>query len=91
MNVGMLWFDNDRKRELNERVTRAAMYYQQKYGQKPTLCYVHPSMLPEKTGTENGQKYKAGEIEIRGAPVVLPNHFWIGLNGVEKESGNGLN
>ncbi|HSO27744.1 MAG TPA: hypothetical protein VLS48_06710 [Anaerolineales bacterium] len=78
MKVGMLWFDNDQKRGLNERVLRAALYYQQKYGQKPNLCFVHPSMLPEAPEAADDHKYQAGEVEVRSAPVVLPNYFWIG-------------
>lgn len=81
MNVGMLWFDNDVKTGVPERVTRAARYYQKKYGQKPTLCFVHPSMLPE------GKSLSSGNVEVRSMASLLPNHFWIGVN--VKENGNG--
>ena len=46
MNVGMLWFDNDGKATLDAKIERAAVYYRSKYGKKPTLCFVHPSMIP---------------------------------------------
>ena len=73
MNIGMLWFDNDPKVDLSSKITRAADYYQKKYGQVPDLCYVHPSMLKEST-------LKPGKIEIRSNRSVLPNHFWIGTH-----------
>ena len=47
MRVGMLWFDDDDRRSVEEKVHRAAGYYQDKYGKMPTLCFVHPSMLDE--------------------------------------------
>ena len=80
MRTGMLWFDNDPKTDLPAKVTRAAAYYQKKYGCCPNLCFVHPSMLqPEST--------KTGEIELRPSRQVLPNHFWLGINeGVAVES-----
>ncbi len=79
MDSGMLWFDNNKQRDLTAKVSRAAEYYRKKYGQPPTLCFVHPSMVP------NGdQKTAAGKIEIRIASSVLPNHFWIGVNGVKE-------
>ena len=46
MNVGMLWFDNDPRVNLETKLERAAAYYRTKYGRTPTLCFVHPSMIP---------------------------------------------
>jgi len=88
MNIGMLWFDNDTKAGLAARVERAARYYQKKYGIKPTLCFVHPSMLAapgeakESTNAEAaGEKVvQAAGLEIRSNRSVLPNHLWIGVN-----------
>ena len=76
MNIGMLWFDNDPKAELVTKIERAASYYQSKYGQSPTLCFVHPSMLP-------AAPQKAGAIEVRSNKSVLPNHFWIGISAAQ--------
>ncbi len=83
MNVGMLWFDNDPKAALATKVERAATYYRTKYGRTPTLCFVHPTTLsaaglPEE---RDGKGYLAAGIEVRSHRSVLPNHFWIGVNG----------
>jgi hypothetical protein len=74
MNIGMLWFDNDPKADLTIKISRAAVYYRSKYGQTPTICFVHPSMIAS-------NPVKAGGIEVRTSRSVLPNHFWIGING----------
>ena len=71
MNVGMLWLDDDAKRPLEEKVTRAVEYYEQKYGQLPELCLVNPAMLT--------QKREMGPIEIRPLRTVLLHHFWLGM------------
>jgi hypothetical protein len=86
MNIGMLWFDNDPKTELASKVERAASYYQKKYGDTPTVCFVHPSMLPNGNGnaskSSDSQKgLTTAGVEVRGNQTVLPNHFWIGVNG----------
>ncbi|HEX7976575.1 MAG TPA: hypothetical protein VF498_19345 [Anaerolineales bacterium] len=83
MNIGMLWFDNDPKAELNTKIERAAAYYRNKYGRTPTLCFVHPSMLPVVEGEAKPEPkpVKSGELEVRPTRSVLPNHFWIGVNG----------
>ena len=72
MNIGMLWFDNDAKADLTVKIRRASEYYQAKYGRKPNLCFVHPTMV-NNPGQENG-------VEIRTTRSVLPNHFWLGVN-----------
>jgi hypothetical protein len=82
MNIGMLWFDNDTKVDFFTRVERAALYYRQKYGKTPTVCYVHPSMIPQHGGAATPIPVKSGNIEVRENQSVLPNHFWIGVNGV---------
>ncbi len=80
MNIGMLWFDNDKTTDLVRKVKRAAVYYQKKYGTTPNLCFVHPSMLPASDAEE--KKMKAGKVEVRSTASVLPNHFWIGISAV---------
>jgi len=91
MNIGMLWFDNDPRINLDGKIERAVAYYREKYGRNPTLCFVHPSMLkngknqdqtPQEASSE--KNYAACGIEIRFTPSVLPNHFWIGVNGAAR-------
>ena len=72
MQTGMLWFDNDPKTTLNNKIERAADYYRQKYGKTPNLCLVHPSMIAETQ--ETSQK-----ITVRSYRPVLPGHLWIGI------------
>lgn len=81
MNVGMLWYDNDQKSEFNMKIQRAASYYQNKYGATPNVCFVHPCMLQNTNLTTNETVIKSGGIIIQTSNSVLPNHFWIGVNG----------
>ncbi len=95
MNIGMLWFDNDSKSDIGVKIERAAHYYRSKYGKTPTLCFVHPSMLPapavkagDNLAEKDAEKLPARKpsvtsagIEVRPNRAVLPNHFWIGVNG----------
>ncbi|MCX7976266.1 MAG: hypothetical protein N2646_04250 [Bellilinea sp.] len=72
MNIGMLWFDNDQKTDLIAKIKRAADYYEKKYGVRPDVCFVHPSMVNEDTIQRNG-------IVIKTNRRILPNHFWLGV------------
>ena len=86
MKIGMLWFDNDPNAGLDVKIERAADYYRVKYGKTPTVCFVHPSMLPTEAATRPGEEpvpvegLKGKGIEVRQTRSVLPNHFWIGVN-----------
>ncbi len=71
MQEGLLWFDADPKRDLTEKVARAADRYQVKFGRRPNLCYVHTSAL-ELSSVE------LGGVRVVGAENVLRHHFWIG-------------
>ncbi len=68
----MLWFDNDPKTCLSDKVFKAAEHYREKYGLAPDLCLVHPSMLAE-------PQAQAGRVIIRPLRAVLPGHLWIGV------------
>ncbi len=90
MKIGMLWFDNDKQTDLITKIETASVYYFQKYGKRPNICFVHPCMLPKRENHSENQKeattYKAGNVEVRSNQTVLPNHLWIGINGVNGEA-----
>lgn len=84
MDIGMLWFDNDKSADLSVKVERAANYYQKKYGQFPNLCFVHPSMLsPNGAKPSKRAARKTSDVELRTSQSLLPNHFWLGINSSE--------
>ena len=74
MHTGMLWHDNDPKRTLEQKIARAIDYYNKKYGRKPELCLVNPSMA-----TADDLSSVDHLITVRAWRPVLPNHLWIGM------------
>lgn len=84
MSIGMLWFDNDPKATLVEKVARAAKYYQDKYGKAPNRCYVHPSMKTDRMFES------VDGVEIHTNRSVLPNHFWVGIHHESEFYGEGV-
>lgn len=77
MDVGMLWFDNDPKLDLLNKVQKAAAYYKYKFGEEPNLCFVHPSMILD-------LQKDLDTVTIRSNATMLPNHFWIGVNHADR-------
>ena len=77
MKVGLLWFDDDPRKQLEEKVLRAATHYERKYGQPPNLCFVHPSTF---NGRGKKDRLRANGVEIRSGRSILPDHFWLGIS-----------
>lgn len=74
MKEGLLWFDNDPKRKLADKVGRAAARYQEKFSCRPTMCYLNEADFDGKTAEIN-------DIRLQPAPNVLRHHLWIGVEG----------
>jgi hypothetical protein len=72
MEVGELFYIENPSLNLEERVLWAAKRYQKKFGQQPTLCMLHPSLL------KGGQK-RLGRLRLEAKKSVLPNYLWIGI------------
>ena len=84
MDIGMLWFDNDKKSDYEVKIERAATYYRDKYGKTPNLCFVHPCMIPNNVSSDAEKtSMKSQGVEVRTSKTMLPNHFWIGINRQE--------
>jgi hypothetical protein len=71
--LGMLWFDNDKTRSLEQKIERAVRYYREKHHMEATHCFLNPA-------TMNGSKHldRVGEVILIRSCYVLVNHFWIG-------------
>ena len=78
VKVGWLWFDDDSKSSLEDKVARAAARYQARFGRSPKLCYVH-------RGTVGEQGLTCGRLQLRNAGNVLPHHFLFVVDGDQAE------
>lgn len=80
MKTGLLWYDDNPKRSLAEKVRRAARRYRQKFSTPPDVCYVHPSA--------NGETHTVDDIRIVTLPSVLLHHYWIGQEEAKNDRRN---
>ena len=72
MEMGLLWFDDGESKSLKEKISNAVHHYEQRFGDQPTVCYMHPDSEDEDTDSLKG-------VSIKTASNVLPNHFWVGI------------
>jgi hypothetical protein len=72
MKSGMLWFDNNTKTNLAQKLETAATYYEIKFGRKPTAAHVNPKDLT--------QAQKINDINVSPLRSILPHHILIGVD-----------
>lgn len=72
MKWGLLWFDDDQKKDVKEKIADARERYLQKFKHQPNTCYVHPSMLTAESPLDT-------EVSVMPKPSVLKHHYWIGV------------
>lgn len=72
MDIGELVLIEDSRLSVEQRVLWAAGRYQRKYGRKPTLCLLHPSLL-------NGKRKRVAGLKLEPRKSVLPNYLWVGI------------
>lgn len=73
MELGELFLIEDPGLNLEQRVLWAADRYQRKYGQQPTLCMLHPSLL-------RGERKRLGLLRLEAKKSILPNYLWLGVD-----------
>ena len=67
MSEGLLWYDDDPKCDLADKVIRAAQRYEHKFGMAPNVCYVHPSVMDQ-----DGQVHDVNGVRlVEGAVLVF--------------------
>jgi len=77
--LSLLWYDADPKRDLADKVARAAARYREKFGVPATVCRINPTLLD--------REIRLDGVRVVPAQNVLLHHF---LVGVETQSGNGF-
>ena len=74
MKTGMLWTENDFENDLETKVTNAAEFYKNNYGQKPNLCFVHPSVIATISTLSDRT------LIIRTSTSIQRHHLWLGVD-----------
>ena len=86
MKAGLLWYDADPQRPLEEKLAPAVQRYRQKFGRLPDVCYVNPRALTSSAEEESGVACRLQNpqttIRIVTAHTILMHHFWLGENGM---------
>jgi hypothetical protein len=72
MEIGMLWFDDDPKKSLTQKIVGAADYYRHKYGCVPNICVVNVNALDVPV-------LDVGIVRVTAARWIMPGHLWIGM------------
>ncbi len=69
------WYDDTPKKSVTEKIEEAIERFVAKFGEAPNVCLVNAENVVAIEG-----------LEVKAAPYVRPNHFWIGREEVPSEA-----
>lgn len=82
MEYGLLWYDGDPRRPLEDKIGRAVQRYREKFGRAPNTCYVHPELVDGRSEGKPQLACRLAEpqatIRVVSSQSVLLHHFWVG-------------
>lgn len=58
-----------------EKIEKYSGFYERKYGIKPEVCHVHPSLFES---LERDEREELG-VQLVSDDLILKNNFWIGV------------
>lgn len=80
MKVGLLWYDSDPRRQLEDKIDRAAERYREKFGRWPNTCFVHPGAMDGQAPRVLSIAARGSRIRVMSAPNILLHHLWLGIS-----------
>lgn len=72
MKSGLLWYDAHTDKSIIDKIHEASDRYFERFGMRPTVCYVNPKAMPADPPVLDG-------LTLKSAPTILPNHLWLGV------------
>ena len=84
MEIGLLWYDGDPRRALEDKIGRAARRYREKFGRWPNTCYVHRQAVEAACQVRLADR---AAIRVLPAANILRHHFWLGEEVKGRRSG----
>lgn len=85
MNSAILWFDDDPKSTLQEKILQAAHYYRRNYDRAPLLCLINPGAQAENPDLKT-VPFEGSEITVRAWNGTLSDHLWLGFEDAPVEA-----
>jgi hypothetical protein len=74
MKLGLLWFDDDTKRKVVDKLDEAAERYAERFGVRPTLAHLNPAQA-------EGLVHR--RLRVCGDPGLRRNYFLVGQDDAE--------
>lgn len=77
--TGLLWFDDDPKREWRDKVRAAAKRHLEKFWLAANTCHVNPYDIEADKINLNGASYvgKVDDIDVYASTNTLKDHFFV--------------
>ena len=79
MEIGMMWFDDDKIKPLEAKVMQAVEFYAKKYGRRPNACLVNSAELAKCIANAPAPANRLPGLRLEPMSTILPHHYWVGI------------
>lgn len=70
--AGLLWFDDDARRPIQQKIAEAAQRYRERVGYEPTVCQLNPAQASAlEKGAATAAKARRGKDAARAAAIAV--------------------
>jgi len=80
----LLWWDDDPKRRVADKIKNAARAYKRKFKCHPTTCYVNMEVTPP-VGIKIGRGDSGATIRVLRKPFIMPCYYQVQREGDHAE------
>ena len=84
LKAGLLWFDDDARRPLAQKIADAVARYQERLGERPSVCQVNPGQAAT---LATGKGAPPQPLLLVPDATLRPNYFLVGVDSGAVESG----
>jgi hypothetical protein len=74
--VGLLWYDDDARRPVAQKIADAVARYQERLGGRPTVCQLNPRQAATLTAAKAAT---VPQVRLMPDETLRPNYFLVGI------------
>jgi hypothetical protein len=80
LTIALLWYDDDARRPLPQKILDATARYRERLGAAPTVCHLNPAQAAQAVQVSPRKKLEPLPVRLEADDTMRPNYFLIGLD-----------
>jgi hypothetical protein len=83
LTIALLWYDDDTRRPLPQKILDATARYRERLGAVPTVCHLNPAQAEQALHVSPRKKPEPLPVRLEPDDTMRPNYFLVGLDDAD--------